>query len=335
MYTFYEEKQHFCKHQNKMNPLHFMGLSPALQLLTKILSNKDNYDEIMKNNERGRNGFKKETFTEDQLIFDIEDGLILKLARYFGYYLSASICLTLVVWTDCFTLEDGRSICVVLASINELGFDKRTKEQKIFPLAVMVCYSGLDQSVFQPVVDLLKSLFNDKNIVTVYHYSIENEQIKTEKHVHSIKCAFIGINKDKGMTLDVFNTKPNGFCSCTDCLQPGEYTEGAVHFPKSNSLWPIRTEDYAIECNNIRLFLKKKTYGGHHGLSVWSQIRHFDLYAVLNINDPMHDFDGIIDLLFSFLTEEDWIKLKELSKSIKLTKETHAHYGNSFFFHFF
>ena len=143
-----------------------------------------------------------------------------------------------------------------------------------------------------------------------------------------MKVICIGLNKDKGMIKDIFNMKNSGFGSCVNCLILGEFCEGAVHFPFNKQFWPKRSEEYAKECERIRLILNLQEYGGHFGTSVWTRLGLFDLFSILNIDDPMHDFVGFIDLLFSMLNEEEKLKLLELDKQhFKLTKETMAHSG--------
>jgi hypothetical protein len=185
-YNFYSENQHYCKHNNKIDAKHFIGVAPVLDMITAILSNNENYDDIKANNEKGRNGFRNETMSKDEIIFDISDGFILKLARHFGFYMLADICISLICWTDKFELNDGSSICVVLASINELNSERRSKEQNIIPLAAWICYFPLLHSIFEPVVEMLNSLFYDKNKLTIHQYSIKNETLHHETiDVHS------------------------------------------------------------------------------------------------------------------------------------------------------
>jgi len=132
-YIFYTKEDKQCKHNKPINSLNYIGISSVLDILACILSNEQNYNDINKKNKEGKNS--KETISEEDRIFDINDALMLKLCRINGYYNLADICMSIVCWTDKFSLENGTSICVVLASISELGFEKRIKEQILIPIA--------------------------------------------------------------------------------------------------------------------------------------------------------------------------------------------------------
>jgi len=301
-YVFYQEEAKYCIHSNKINPLHYIGISPVIDVLAAVLSNEQNYKDIISCNKKAE---IREELNGDSKIFDINSGLILKLARINGYYSLADICLSVVCWTDKFELENGTSICVVLASTSEIAFERRTKEKNLIPIAAWICHFPLHNSIFQPVVDVLNSLFFDKNEVTFYQYSIDTGKLQQKKFNNTIKVICIGLNNDKGMDLDVFNMKPSGYGSCVSCLILGEYSGNCVHFPFRGIFWPKRTEQWATECERIRLFLNNNCYGAHYGISTWSGLNQFDLFSVLHIDDPMHDFVGIIEVLYNFISEEE------------------------------
>lgn len=198
-------------------------------------------------------------------------------------------------------------------------------------IAFWKCNYPVHQTIFKPVTDLFISLFNDKNTITLYQYKdLETKSIEDLKKTFTIKVINIGLNSDKGMREEVFGIKVSGYVSCGNCISPGVYSDGAVHFPQGKYSWARRSEKIATICNFIREKLNQKSYGGHCSISEWQNIGHFDLFLCLIINDPMHDFVGIITVIIKFLGEDMLEKLKQFD--IKLTKETMGHYGKILIF---
>lgn len=323
-YTFYSSRPFRCNHNRDIDSQHFVGLAPSFDNFAMIFSNKDNFKDVTEKCEKGRSSFQKEKISENDTIFDISDALISKVLRHSGYYFLADICVTLICWTDCFVV-DGTSVCAFLATICELDPERRTKEHNIIPLAVFTCNLPLHHSIFQPVVDLLNSFFNDKNTIILNHYPTENSSVVCTQSRVTFKALPVGISKDKAMNEDVLHMKQSGYGSCANCLRIGEYCGGSVHFPFTNLRIPLRTEQFAEECEKVRRFKGLPDYGGHKGLCLWSNLNQLDPFSQLNVDDSMHDFDGAISTMWSLIPAETLLQLKQLDKNIKLTKESMAH----------
>lgn len=232
IYIFYEnQNQKKCKHGNKIDSRHFIGLLSIIDQLAIILSNKENYDDILNQNKKGRTNFDNKTNVKyEDKIFDITDSVQIRVLEQLGYYYLADLCFCLVCWTDTFTIiENGLTVGAVMATIGlffiffyffkinhqkkvELDSNKRSEEQNIITLALWVVYFPVHFSIYEKVVETLNKLFLDKNYLNFYHYFIENEQLKVAEHKNvAVKALVAALTKDKGINKGSINLKEHGY----------------------------------------------------------------------------------------------------------------------------
>ena len=96
--------------------------------------------------------------------------------------------------------------------------------------------------------------------------------------------------------------------------------------------FPPRTIQFHQEVEKLCTIHNSDAIFGYFGKSEWINLYPFgyETYSILDCNDPMHDFDGIIGFLKETIQEEQLNLLKQI-KTIKLTKEITGTNGNLIF----
>jgi len=277
-----------------------------------------------------------DNISNTDLLFDISSGLFYRNLIANDYFNLAEICLTSICFIDEVVVNNGMNgkICVVYLAINELDFDVRFKENYIIPIAIFQTRYQHHNSIFTPLITQFQAFLRNKKYVLFHHYSVnEINQIKTETFQKEVKLINIAFTIDKASAVLVLDiSSHSGYCSCWTCLIIGKKVgHEAVNFPFEgfDISSARRTDDYAEECERIMKENGLNTFGGQHGLTIFSKLKTFNTFSMF-LHDLFHDLIlGPLEMLLNQLIETNAVYK---SVHVKYTKEVHAHYSSLLYF---